>query len=262
MIYRTLIEVFVGLCLVSVLISNPNQQQPPLSTVYCYLPDYLVKTLIEQLFPHRTETNLPRLPPDQSSIELFMELDDFYLGGRGGEDSLDPELSVVGAMLLGREDLSQDIFGVMQFFILLVGVMVFVFYQFNATPANFNPVATEAVYNSEYAAEYKAIEQELRVNQKFQKGAAFNFTKDIAKPFIKMRVRKYKNELGKANVGERDSQKYFNYMEKYFENVDYRNNNLLEDAIEDMVENLRMDKLTDNTISKYSELTTQYQYMT
>jgi len=80
----------------------------------------------------------------------------------------------------------------------------------------------------------------------------FNFTKDIAKPFIKMRVRKYKNELGKANVGERDSQKYFNYMEKYFENVDYRNNNLLEDAIEDMVENLRMDKLTDNTISKYT----------
>ena len=46
----------------------------------------------------------------------------------------------------------------MQFFILLVGVMVFVFYQFNASPLNFNPTATEIVKNSEYAAEYKELE--------------------------------------------------------------------------------------------------------
>jgi SSS family transporter len=46
----------------------------------------------------------------------------------------------------------------MQFFILLVGVMVFVFYQFNASPLNFNPTATEIVKNSEYAAEYKDLE--------------------------------------------------------------------------------------------------------
>ncbi|SEB38991.1 transporter, SSS family [Tenacibaculum sp. MAR_2009_124] len=46
----------------------------------------------------------------------------------------------------------------MQFFILLVGVMVFVFYQFNTSPLNFNPKAEEAVINSEYAAEYKALE--------------------------------------------------------------------------------------------------------
>ena len=39
----------------------------------------------------------------------------------------------------------------LQFFILLVGVMVFVFYQFNSTPLNFNPAATEAVLNSDYA---------------------------------------------------------------------------------------------------------------
>jgi len=48
----------------------------------------------------------------------------------------------------------------MQFFILLVGVMVFVFYQFNAAPLNFNPKATEAVLNSEYANEYKALENQ------------------------------------------------------------------------------------------------------
>lgn len=45
----------------------------------------------------------------------------------------------------------------MQFFILLVGVMVFVFYQFNTSPLNFNPKASEAVVNSKYASEYKVL---------------------------------------------------------------------------------------------------------
>ena len=48
----------------------------------------------------------------------------------------------------------------MQFFILLVGVMVFVFFQFAKSPLNFNPAATEAVMNSEYAEEYKILEAE------------------------------------------------------------------------------------------------------
>jgi Na+/proline symporter len=68
----------------------------------------------------------------------------------------------------------------MQFFILLVGVMVFVFYQFNATPLNFNPIATEAVYASEYVDEYKAIEKRLEANHESQKGAAYNYAKDPA----------------------------------------------------------------------------------
>lgn len=45
----------------------------------------------------------------------------------------------------------------MQFFILLVGVMVFVFYQFNVSPLNFNPAATGAVMNSEFAQEYSEL---------------------------------------------------------------------------------------------------------
>ncbi|PQJ77689.1 sodium:solute symporter [Polaribacter porphyrae] len=48
----------------------------------------------------------------------------------------------------------------MQFFILLIGVMVFVFYQFNPSPLNFNPTANEEVVKTKYAAEYKALEQE------------------------------------------------------------------------------------------------------
>ncbi|MFT5791368.1 MAG: SSS family solute:Na+ symporter, partial [Saprospiraceae bacterium] len=47
----------------------------------------------------------------------------------------------------------------MQFFILLLGVMVFVFYQFNASPLNFNPKAKEAVIQTSYADEYLALEK-------------------------------------------------------------------------------------------------------
>ncbi|MDC6351350.1 sodium:solute symporter [Zeaxanthinibacter sp. PT1] len=45
----------------------------------------------------------------------------------------------------------------MQFFILLVGVMVFVFYQYNNSPLNFNPAATNAVMESPYADDYKML---------------------------------------------------------------------------------------------------------
>lgn len=48
----------------------------------------------------------------------------------------------------------------MQFFILLVGVMVFVFYQFNSSPIHFNPSAVEDVRESPFAAEYAALEGE------------------------------------------------------------------------------------------------------
>ena len=48
----------------------------------------------------------------------------------------------------------------LQFFILLVGVMVFVFYQFNDAPLNFNPAATETVYNANYKEQYRDLEME------------------------------------------------------------------------------------------------------
>ncbi|WP_055446106.1 sodium:solute symporter [Lacinutrix mariniflava] len=63
----------------------------------------------------------------------------------------------------------------MQFFILFVGVMVFVFYQFNQAPVNFNPTATEVVLNSEYADEYKAIQQEQKTLFENKKAAINNF---------------------------------------------------------------------------------------
>jgi len=46
----------------------------------------------------------------------------------------------------------------MQFFILLVGVMVFVFYQFNPSPLNFIDQSTQTVLASEYGNEYRALQ--------------------------------------------------------------------------------------------------------
>ncbi|RSC92676.1 sodium:solute symporter [Tenacibaculum singaporense] len=63
----------------------------------------------------------------------------------------------------------------MQFFILLVGVMVFVFYQFNPSPINFNPKAGEAIANSnlETIEQYVKLEEQHRFIEGRKKALIF-----------------------------------------------------------------------------------------
>ena len=49
----------------------------------------------------------------------------------------------------------------MQFFILLTGVMVFVFFQFNPVPLNFNPNNKIIIENSKYKDDYTKLEKQL-----------------------------------------------------------------------------------------------------
>ena len=49
----------------------------------------------------------------------------------------------------------------MQFFILLTGVMVFVFFQFNPVPLNFNPNNKALIEKSQYKNEYHSLEKQL-----------------------------------------------------------------------------------------------------
>jgi len=49
----------------------------------------------------------------------------------------------------------------MQFFILLVGVMVFIFFQFNKSPLHFNPNNTRMIENSAYKGQYQELENKL-----------------------------------------------------------------------------------------------------
>lgn len=64
----------------------------------------------------------------------------------------------------------------MQFFILLVGTMVFVFYQYNSSPLNFNPAATEAVMQSEYANDYQSLEEDHKELEKEKRMAQHSFS--------------------------------------------------------------------------------------
>jgi SSS family transporter len=63
----------------------------------------------------------------------------------------------------------------MQFFILFVGVMVFVFYQFNYTPIHFNPAARAALQAPEYQYEYQALSNELSGIQKERQQLQLNY---------------------------------------------------------------------------------------
>jgi len=99
----------------------------------------------------------------------------------------------------------------MQFFILLVGVFVFVFYQFNASPLNFNPAATEAVKNSAYAEEYKQLENKHQKIEEEKKVAQFQFAKSTNDVSIKSHIKdlnaqeKVNREEAKDLIAKADS---------------------------------------------------------
>jgi len=76
----------------------------------------------------------------------------------------------------------------MQFFILLVGVMVFVFYQFNQAPLNFNPVANEAIEKSEYAQEYTELNDAYKKLSTEKQTLLFQFSKDSENQQLKDRI--------------------------------------------------------------------------
>jgi Na+/proline symporter len=77
--------------------------------------------------------------------------------------------SQVGRYLSGKSDRESQMGLIMngflkvpmQFFILLTGVMVFVFFQFNPVPLHFNPVNKDAIEKSKYATEYHSLEKQL-----------------------------------------------------------------------------------------------------
>ena len=83
--------------------------------------------------------------------------------------------------------------------------------------------------------------------------AIVDFDKDIAQPFFKVRIRKYtlKGKSDNENQGVRERNRYNNYIKMFFDNVDYRNQELLSNAVADLTNHLKLDNKTDNTISKY-----------
>ena len=91
----------------------------------------------------------------------------------------------------------------MQFFILFVGVMVFVFYQFNASPLNFNPAATEAVKNSALAEEYLSLEEKHKSISEQKKELQFSFAESPENEEIKAEIM----ALNKQEIENREEAK-------------------------------------------------------
>ena len=89
------------------------------------------------------------------------------------------------------------------------------------------------------------------LNNPTPKEKEIDFNIDIAQPFFKHRIRHYRNKNPDSTQGIREKQRYENYIGKFFEDVNYRNIDELDDAIEELKENLKQDDKTDNTISKY-----------
>ena len=82
----------------------------------------------------------------------------------------------------------------MQFFILLVGVMVFVFYQFNTSPINFNPLVPETVEASSYADEFKELQD--------QQQKIFDEKTTHINNYLATNDDSYKAEIAKVNAAD------------------------------------------------------------
>ena len=84
----------------------------------------------------------------------------------------------------------------MQFFILLVGVMVFVFYQFNSSPLNFNPASEKAITQSSYEASYEKLKSE--------QNAVFEHKQSLVLAYAKNPSSTIEAEIAQANARDRE----------------------------------------------------------
>lgn len=92
----------------------------------------------------------------------------------------------------------------LQFFILLVGVMVFVFYQFNYAPLNFNPAATDSVLDSQYSDEYRNLEEEHRQIQLEKHEKTIAYARNTEDPSAANRLESEMIRLNKAELAKRE----------------------------------------------------------
>lgn len=94
----------------------------------------------------------------------------------------------------------------MQFFILLTGVMVFVFYQINPSPIHFNPLTQEALSESNYKENFTALNSDYQALEKDKRTAQFNYLEAL-KTNDEARIGASKAELKELDVEERNYRK-------------------------------------------------------
>lgn len=133
----------------------------------------------------------------------------------------------------------------MQFFILLVGIMVFVFYQFNPAPLNFINSSTETVLASEYSQQYKTLQE--------KQNTLFNNKKTLSIQYSEENNESIKNELFQLDSIEKTYRLESKYLIKkatdtaYAKKYDKLNTELLS-----------LKKNTENYLEKENELEQLY----
>jgi len=100
------------------------------------------------------------------------------------------------------------------------------------------------IYRSFDKESFKKIEKQI------------SFHNDIAVPFFKSRLKKYIAK-DKPQYAKKEENRYLNYMRHHFDDVDYRNNEYVENAIEELHIELKERKIKDTTISKYFNILNQ-----
>lgn len=123
--------------------------------------------------------------------------------------------SQVGRYLSGKSDKESQMGLIMngflkvpmQFFILLTGVMVFVFFQFNPVPFHFNPINKTAVEKSIYADEYHKIERELKLVSEEKKEFNLLYIDHLNQNFDNPILRKQLTSLSNKEKDLRDKAK-------------------------------------------------------
>ncbi len=91
----------------------------------------------------------------------------------------------------------------MQFFVLLVGVMVFVFYQFNPTPLNFNPEAKKVVEESSFVNEYHELENKHNQLEILKSVANMSYAEASSLDDASVNTDRLKNEIITINSIDR-----------------------------------------------------------
>lgn len=135
----------------------------------------------------------------------------------------------------------------MQFFILLVGVMVFVFYQFNPSPLNFIDKSTETVLASEYGNEYRALQD--------KQAELFDMKQRLSLAYAKNDNPELKQELFQIDSIEKTYRLESKFLIKKAIDSEYKTNYA---TLESEVENLKSNPKSEAFKTKSAELLALY----
>ncbi|WP_243471594.1 sodium:solute symporter [Winogradskyella sp. MH6] len=135
----------------------------------------------------------------------------------------------------------------MQFFILLVGVMVFVFYQFNPSPLNFIDKSTETVLASEYGNEYRVLQD--------KQAELFDMKQRLSLAYAKNDNPELKQELFQIDSIEKTYRLESKFLIKKAIDSEYKTNYA---TLESEVENLKSNPKSEAFKTKSAELLALY----